>query len=68
MGQFSNVWSKLGFTIIGEHYRSVWRRRAPDRLRRVAQQTVATPLATPGRLAHRGSDEPERTVNQTGPS
>lgn len=66
MGQFPNAWSKAGFVLIGEHYRSVWRRRAPDRLRRVARQPRTTPIAAPGELAHRGSEEPERTAAEQG--
>jgi len=60
-GQFPNWWSKIGFLLIGEHYRSLWRRRAPERLRRVAHQPVAAPAAAPGELAHRGDERPTRT-------
>jgi len=61
LGQFPNLWSKIGFQLIGEHYRSLWRRRAPERLRRIAHQPVAAPIAAPGELAHRGDESPART-------
>ena len=61
LGQFPNFWSKLGFKLLGEHYRSLWRQRAPERLRRVAHQPVTAPIAGPGQLAHRGDERPART-------
>jgi len=61
IGQFPNLWSKVGFYLIGEHYRSLWRRRAPERLRRVAHQAIASPIAPSGGLAHRGDETPVRT-------
>ena len=62
LGDFPNLWSKAGFKLIGEHYRVLWRHRAPERLRKLAHQPATTaPLAAPGELAHRGSESPERT-------
>ncbi|WP_435018303.1 DUF1990 family protein [Tundrisphaera sp. TA3] len=61
LGQFPSWWSKLGFKLIGEHYRSLWRKRAPERLRAVAHQPVALPIAAEGELAHRGGATPTRT-------
>ena len=60
-GQFPDWWSKVGFKLIGERYRSLWRRRAPQRLRRVAHQSTTIPIAIPGDLAHRGGETPVRT-------
>ena len=51
-----------GFKLIGEHYRETWRRRAPERLRRLAHQPFERkPVAAPGALAHRGDEAPQRT-------
>jgi len=61
MGAFPNFWTRWGFRIIGEHYRSLWRHRAPERLRRLAHQPATRPVAEPGRLAHRGDEAPTRT-------
>lgn len=62
LGQFPTWWSRVGFRLLGEHYRSLWRRRAPERLRRLAQQPMpAKPVAAPGHLAHRGDETPRRT-------
>lgn len=60
-GEFPNWWSRLGFVLVGRHFRSAWRHRAPARLRRVAYQTAAAPIAAPGELAHRGDPSPRRT-------
>ena len=60
-GQFPTLWSKVGFKLIGEHYRTLWRHRAPERLRRIARQPATVPIAVPGRLAHRGDESPVRT-------
>lgn len=35
LGEFPNWWSKLGFKLIGEHYRDRWRRAALERLTRL---------------------------------
>ena len=67
LGDFPNLWSKVGFKLIGEHYRTLWRHRAPERLRRIAHQPVAAPVAPPGQLAHRGNESPERTQPGTSP-
>ncbi len=61
MGDFPNLWSKVGFKLLGERYRELWRRRAPERLRLLADQPVEKPVATPGQLAHRGDQTPRRT-------
>lgn len=61
MGEFPNWWSRAGFLTVGHHYRSLWRHRAPARLRRLAQQPITRPVAVEGALAHRGDDSPERT-------
>lgn len=62
LGEFPSLWSKVGFKLIGEHYRVLWRHRAPARLRKIAHQTVAAPIAAPGHLAHRGNESPRRTL------
>jgi uncharacterized protein (UPF0548 family) len=61
LGQFPNWWSRLGFRLIGERYRALWRRRAPERLRELAQRPGERPAAVPGRLAHRGDVSPQRS-------
>lgn len=65
MGDFPSWWSRLGFRLLGERYRELWRRRAPERLRRLVQQPITAPVAEPGRLAHRGDDQPQRTGPST---
>jgi uncharacterized protein (UPF0548 family) len=54
MGDFPTWWSRLGFLVLGESSRARWRRRAVARLRRLARQPVAGPIAREGQLAHRG--------------
>jgi uncharacterized protein (UPF0548 family) len=62
LGDFPTWWSRLGFRLIGERYRVLWRHRAPERLRRLAHQPMPTkPVAAPGALAHRGDEAPRRT-------
>jgi uncharacterized protein (UPF0548 family) len=62
LGDFPNWWSRAGFLTIGNAYRSLWRHRAPGRLRRLAQQPAAKPIApADGALAHRGDESPQRT-------
>ncbi len=61
LGDFPSWWSRLGFLVIGNRYRAIWRHRAPERLRRLAHQPEAEPIATPGTLAHRGDESPRRT-------
>jgi len=62
LGDFPSWWSRLGFVVLGETYRRLWRHRAPERLRRLAHQPAATkPIAAPGALAHRGDETPRRT-------
>lgn len=67
LGDFPGWWSRLGFLLIGEHFRTLWRHRAPERLRRLAHQPVAEPIASaPGELAHRGDESPRRTDAEVG--
>lgn len=61
LGDFPNWWSRVGFKLIGERCRMIWRHNAPERLRRVTQQPSAGPVAVPGHLAHRGDPTPRRT-------
>lgn len=61
LGDFPSWWSRVGFRLIGEHYRRLWRRRAPDRLRRLARHPAEVPIAPEGALAHRGHERPTRT-------
>jgi uncharacterized protein (UPF0548 family) len=61
VGMFPNFWSRWGFLLLGEWFRTLWRHRAPERLRRLAHQPVAKPMAAPGELAHRGDTQPQRT-------
>ena len=61
LGDFPSWWSRLGFKLIGERYRRLWRHRAPERLRHLTRKRVEHPVAEPGHLAHRGDPEPERT-------
>ena len=60
LGDFPSWWSRLGFLLVGERCRELWRRRAVRRLRRLAYRPVEGPLARPGRLAHRGDRSPRR--------
>jgi uncharacterized protein (UPF0548 family) len=66
LGQFPNWWSRLGFKLIGEHYRTLWRHRAPQRLQELAPQPAQKPVAAPGELAHRGDVAPQRTEGGEG--
>lgn len=66
LGDFPNFWSQIGFKLLGERYRELWRHRAPERLRRLAHQPVEKPVAEPGRLAHRGDETPRRTEATSG--
>ena len=43
LGDFPNWWSRLGFLLIGSHYRELWRRRALGRLRRLAAMRSQEP-------------------------
>ncbi|MBW3623912.1 MAG: DUF1990 domain-containing protein [Armatimonadetes bacterium] len=61
LGDFPTWWMKLGFMIIGDPMRILWRHLAPKRLRRLAHQPVRKPVAAPGELAHRGDITPQRT-------
>ena len=50
LGDFPNWWSRLGFLLIGEHYRRLWRHRAPGAAppaRPPARRP--RPIAAPGR-------------------
>ena len=60
MGDFPSWWSRIGFMVIGERYRSLWRRRAVRRLQQLARQPISGPVAEGGRLAHRGDRTPRR--------
>ncbi len=62
MGEFPNLWSRVGFELIGERYRERWRHQAPQRLRRIAHKAVSKPVAAPGELAHRGDEEAARSA------
>jgi uncharacterized protein (UPF0548 family) len=61
LGDFPTWWSRVGFLVIGEHYRRVWRHRAPERIRRLAYQPATVPITAPGALAHRGEESPRRS-------
>ena len=61
LGEFPNWWMKLGFRIVGNPMRILWRHLAPRRLRKLAHQHVEKPVAAPGELAHRGDINPQRT-------
>jgi uncharacterized protein (UPF0548 family) len=66
LGDFPNAWSRLGFRLFGEHYRALWRRRAPERLRQLIQRREEKPAARPGELAHRGDPSPRRSESTEG--
>jgi len=61
LGEFPNWWSRVGFHLVGNRFRELWRHRAPARLRRLAHQPVEKPVAAPGELAHRGDPKPKLT-------
>jgi uncharacterized protein (UPF0548 family) len=61
LGDFPGWWAKLGFKLIGEHFRKLWRHEAPLRLKRLAEKPVEKPIAAPGGLAHRGDPSPQRS-------
>jgi uncharacterized protein (UPF0548 family) len=61
LGDFPNWWSRLGFHLIGERCRVLWRHRAPQRLKELAHRRPDELIATPGRLAHRGDVKPTPT-------
>lgn len=65
LGQFPTWWSKVGFKLIGEHYRTLWRHRAPRRLMRIAHLPGTSPIAEEGHLAHGGHATPIRTDAET---
>jgi uncharacterized protein (UPF0548 family) len=48
LGDFPNWWSKLGFKLIGEHYRDRWRRAALERLARLADNAPGREYSRPG--------------------
>ena len=60
LGDFPNWWSKLGFKLFGERFRTMWRHRAPERLRKLAHKPQEKAVAAPGELAHRGDVNPQR--------
>lgn len=61
MSAFPNWWSRVGFHLIGERFRSLWRHRAPQRLSALAHQPVTEAIAEQGKLAHRGDVIATRT-------
>ena len=61
MGAFPNWWSRVGFLLVGQYFRKLWRHRAPQRLKDLAHQPVTEAIAEPGQLAHRGNIIPKRT-------
>ena len=62
LDRFPNWWSRLGFLLVGERFRELWRRLAVKRMRRLARQPAEKAVAPAGRLAHRGDVTPRRTV------
>jgi uncharacterized protein (UPF0548 family) len=60
-GDFPNWWTHLGFLVLGNIFRRVWRRRAVLRLRRLAAQPAPPVSVPPGGLLHQGRAEPTRT-------
>lgn len=60
-GAFPNWWSHVGFLLIGQRFRVLWRNRAPMRLKKLAHQPIEEALAAPGELAHRGNVIPKRS-------
>jgi uncharacterized protein (UPF0548 family) len=64
LGQFPNWWSRIGFLMLGNLSRALWRRMAVERLRRLAHPPAEKPTAAPGHLAHRGDVAPQRTVRR----
>jgi uncharacterized protein (UPF0548 family) len=53
VGDFPTWWSRLGFRLVGERFRELWRTRAIDRLRRIARRAPEG-AAVHGGLAHGG--------------
>ncbi|HEV2122267.1 MAG TPA: DUF1990 family protein [Chloroflexota bacterium] len=62
VGDFPTWWSRIGFALVGERFRKIWRLRAVERVRRLATQPEEKPLASPETLAHRGDSRPTRTA------
>jgi uncharacterized protein (UPF0548 family) len=62
-GDFPNWWSRIGFALVGERFREIWRRRAVKRLRQIAHQPAKDSHPIPGSLAHRGASAPERSAS-----
>ena len=62
MGVFPNWWSRLGFLLVGQYFRTLWRHRAPQRLVALAHQPVEEAVAEAGQLAHRGNIIPKRST------
>jgi len=62
LGDFPTWWSRLGFKLVGERYRTLWRHHAPERLRALVHRPAQKPIAAPGELAHRGDVVPQRTT------
>ena len=53
-GQLPNVWSRIGFRLLAQHYQRVWHRRAHLRLRKLLGSQGLEPLPRGARLVHRG--------------
>jgi uncharacterized protein (UPF0548 family) len=66
LGTFPNWWSRVGFLLLGERFRHVWRKRAVSRLRRLARQPARGAVAGPRQLAHRGDNTPRRRSDDAG--
>ncbi len=63
LGQFPNWWTRVGFALVGQPCRMVWRHLAPRRLKKLTRKPAQKVVAPPGELAHRGDPEPTRTRN-----
>ena len=45
LGKFPNWWSRIGFLLMAERYRKIWRRRAITRVRQLAGRSAAQSTA-----------------------
>jgi uncharacterized protein (UPF0548 family) len=62
LGEFPSWWSRVGFLLVGERFRGLWRRLAVARLRRLARQPAEKATAPIGGMAHRGGSRPTRST------